>query len=68
MASIKEAREILEYKLVLKENTFKILLPANENDIDVNSELDKIYPNLKDLKSHEDMRTPQSSVHTKRSC
>ena len=57
-ASIKEARELLEYilqKLALKENTFKILPPADENDINcyVNTELDKIDPNLKDLTSHE---------------
>ena len=57
-ASIKEARELLEYilqKLALKENTFKILPPADENDINcyVNTELDKIDSNLKDLKSHE---------------
>ena len=52
MASIKEY--ILQ-KLALKENTFKILPPADENDINcyVNTELDKIDPNLKDLKSHE---------------
>ena len=60
-ASIKEARELLEYilqKRGLKKNTFKILSPADENDINcyVNTELEKIdpnHPNLKDLKSHE---------------
>ena len=54
----KRQEELLEYilqKLALKENTFKILPPADENDVNcyVNTELDKIDPNLKDLKSHE---------------